>query len=61
MTRLQKLLLLPCLSPLAVALVVAVELRQPTALRLLTWRSGNLPMGRGSHLPLPALPCSQAF
>ena len=46
MTRLQKLLLLPCLSPLAVALVVAgLNLRQPTALRLLTWRSGNLPMG----------------
>ena len=46
MTRLQKLLLLPCLSPLAVALVVGgLNLRQPTALRLLTWRSGNLPMG----------------
>ena len=46
MTRLQKLLLLPCLSPLAVALVVAgLNLRQPTALRLLTWRSGNLPIG----------------
>lgn len=46
MTRLQKLLLVPCLSPLAVALVVAgFNLRQPTALRLLTWRSGSLPMG----------------
>ena len=46
MTRLQKLLLLPCLAPLAAALVVAgFNLRQPTALRLLTWRSGSLPIG----------------
>ncbi len=46
MTPLQKLLLLPCLSPLAAALVVAgFNLRQPTALRLLTWSSGSLPIG----------------
>lgn len=46
MTLLQKLLLLPCLSPLVAALVVAgLNLRQPTSLRLLTWRSGPLPIG----------------
>ena len=46
MTPLQKLLLLPCLSPLAAALVVAgFNLRQPTALRLLTWSSGRMPIG----------------
>ncbi|MGC6483730.1 MAG: hypothetical protein ACON4T_09255 [Synechococcus sp.] len=46
MTSLHKWLLLPCLSPLLAALVVAgLNWREPTALRLLTWRTGKLPIG----------------
>ena len=46
MTGLQKLLLLPCLSPLLVALFVAtLNGSQPTSMRFLTWRSGKLPVG----------------
>lgn len=46
MNLLQRLLLLPCLSPLlAVLIVAALNTGQPTALRLLTWRSGRLPIG----------------
>ena len=46
MNLLQKLLLLPCLSPLILALALAgLNWNQPTALRLLTWRSPKLPVG----------------
>lgn len=46
MTALQKLLLLPCLSPLLAALVVGtLNGGQPSSLRLLTWRSPQLPIG----------------
>ncbi|MAS28668.1 MAG: hypothetical protein CBD47_07750 [Synechococcus sp. TMED187] len=46
MTRLQKLLLLPSLSPLVAAMIVAsLNLRQPTSLKLLTWRSPAVPIG----------------
>ena len=46
MSLIQRLLLLPCLSPLLAALVVAgLNTGQPTDLRLLTWRSPRLPIG----------------
>lgn len=46
MTRLQKLLLVPCLSPLLMAmLVAALNTNQSTSLRFLTWRSNKLPIG----------------
>ena len=46
MTGLQKLLLVPCLSPLLMALTVAsLNGTQPTSLRFLTWRSSKLPIG----------------
>lgn len=46
MTSLQKLLLVPCLSPLVMALLVAsLNGSQPVAMRFLTWRSSKLPIG----------------
>ena len=46
MTLFQRLLLVPCLAPLLAAVVVAaLNTGQPTALRVLTWRSARLPIG----------------
>ena len=46
MTRLQKCLLLPCLSPLLAVLVVAgFNLNQPVNLRILSWRSPTWTLG----------------
>ena len=46
MTVLQKLLLVPCLSPFVVAVLVAsLNGNQPTSVRFLTWRSSKLPIG----------------
>ena len=46
MTGLQKFLLVPCLSPVVVAVLVAsLNGNQPTSLRFLTWRSSTLPIG----------------
>ena len=46
MTGLQKLLLVPCLSPFVVAVLVAsLNSNQPTSVRFLTWRSSKLPIG----------------
>jgi len=46
MTGLQKLLLLPCLSPLLAVLIVAgLNLNKPVNLRLLTWRSPTWTLG----------------
>lgn len=46
MSLIQRLLLLPCLSPLLAALIVAgLNTGQPTDLRLLTWRSPRLTIG----------------
>ena len=46
MTRLQKYLLLPCLSPLlAVVVVAGFNLNQPVNLRILNWRSPTWTLG----------------
>ena len=46
MTRIQRLLLVPCLAPLlAVLLISAVQERRPQKLNLLLWTSPSLPIG----------------
>ena len=46
MTRIQRLLLVPCLAPLlAVLLISAIQERRPQKLNLLFWTSPTLPIG----------------
>ena len=46
MTTFQRLLLIPCLSPVVLALLIAtLNLGQATSLRVLTWKTPNLPIG----------------
>ena len=46
MTAFQRLLLIPCLSPVVLMLLIAtLNLGQPSSLRVLTWRMPTLPIG----------------
>ena len=46
MTALQRLLLIPCLSPVVLMLLIAsLNLGQASSLRVLTWRLPSLPIG----------------
>jgi len=46
MTAFQRLLLIPCLSPVVLMLLIAtLNLGQPSSLRVLTWRLPPLPIG----------------
>ena len=46
MTTFQRLLLIPCLSPVVLMLLIAtLNLGQPSSLRVLTWRLPTLPIG----------------